>query len=227
MQSAGCRVQGAERRLETGDWRLETLLAPKKLWPLFVSTCSNSALQSPVSSPHLSVGIASFSPPAIASISPPFAAQCSSPSLLGPGTLPAAQIVGCHLGMGLGALLEHRILLPDGRTLDVAWKAWPSSDESHLRWELKRILPTAGYHGRSHGTKVCARVAKQVPLWNQLFEALGWSPADCQGESRHSLQAKQAASSASVESAEQGFWVSTNLWHLRSFFLEVVTTSHF
>ena len=112
----------------------------------------------------------------------------------------------------MACMWEHTLFLPDGTRQDVDWKAWePSNDPVTLRWELKRILPAAGYVTRSRGTRVCVIFGKHVQLWDTMFEGFGWDVSSCRGSSQRSLPSKKKTDTEeeTLQTSEQEYWVDT------------------
>ena len=77
-------------------------------------------------------------------------------------------------------MLETSLFLRDGTALPLALKAWPKSGPQgqFLLWEMRRLLPLAGYETKSHRTKVCNIIRGQFEKWEALMTWLGWSVAD-------------------------------------------------
>ena len=103
------------------------------------------------------------------------------------------------------------MFLQDGGVHDLGWKAWPGSgDGEKLRWELKRILHSAGYTCRSHRTKVCSIVRGQAPQWVQMLRSFGWVADQCYGASMRALLPRPGeVNDDSLQRAEQEYWVTT------------------
>ena len=103
------------------------------------------------------------------------------------------------------------MFLQDGGVHDLGWKAWPGSgDGEKLRWELKRILHSAGYTCRSHRTKVCSIVRGQAPQWVQMLRSFGWVADQCYGASMRALLPRPGeVNDDSFQRAEQEYWVTT------------------
>ena len=120
-------------------------------------------------------------------------------------------------------MLETRLFLPDGRSEAVALKVWPSGDM--LKWELRRLLPAAGYRERSHRTKTGCVVSQQWDKWCARLTWHGFDISTCLHRSLSSVQmrASRAASSSSHDNltTEPEYAVDTRaLFALLAFWAE-------
>ena len=119
-------------------------------------------------------------------------------------------------------ILDGTLLLPDGASEAFALKAWPGPGSECLRWELRRILPLAGYQARTHRSKVCNVFSQQQEKWSELAAWHGWAAEGCFGRSVTSSSSRRRVVAESekasgqkrpaVEDAESEYWMDTKMF---------------
>lgn len=107
-----------------------------------------------------------------------------------------------------GAILAHSGVLPNGEPVSIRWKA--TLGEGMVKWELRRILPSVGYHETSAWTSLSSLVRDQYVKWVALWSVAGFEQCGMFGRSRHSERMRCLQSPEAVETdCEQEFWLST------------------
>ena len=101
-------------------------------------------------------------------------------------------------------MLEGHFFDNDGKRIDYSLKAVRVDLPTlALRWELRRLLPFAGYPIKSHRTKVCNRVATQLPMWHEMAQSVGLRLDDLMGKSEKSKRAIGAQDDADEHQHDQ------------------------
>ena len=110
-------------------------------------------------------------------------------------------------------LLKANGVSADGYQTSFVWKAWLSRDGSFLKWELRRVAPSAGYEEKKR-QQLSDLVRQQKSTWLALFSAAGFHASRTYGDSRHSktIAAAHAGGGFLAEhdaEQEDEYWVST------------------
>ena len=108
------------------------------------------------------------------------------------------------------ALLEGRLRVPGSNTEPYALKAWEAPRNQYdIRWEVRRLLPFAGYACTSHRTQPCNRLRSMAALFKDLAASFQWELADMMGCSERQLRANGALDKVFECDIEQETWMTT------------------
>lgn len=105
-----------------------------------------------------------------------------------------------------GVMLRLHVTLQDGEQVAGDWKAHaplaPGTDPHFLKWELRRVLPTAGFE-ETRKQKMWHIIGDNWGKWVVLVMASKFDEGQHMGRSRHALLRRGGADHEGLADAEQ------------------------